>query len=227
MKLILIEGIAGSGKSTVGQKLAKILHANNISAHFFHEFDRMHPIRELDFKDSGELIEKTVSHWQTFVDEHQSPGITIFDGILSQCFIAELMLMCTDEQTIIDSVHKVIEIIEVLDRRVIYLYQDNIREAILKAYNERNETWQKKVDAFIANTEFGRKKKLEGLSGYIVFNQMYSPFLSRIMEDSNVTCLSIETSQGKWTTYYKQITEFLSIPLFENNSIKTLSREED
>jgi len=221
--LILIESIAGSGKSTIGQKLAAILQANNISAHFYHEFDRMHPIRELNSSDSDELIEKTVSRWRTFVNERQSTGIAIFDGVLSQCFIAELILMCADEVTIIEGVHRTIEIIKVLDLLVIYLYHDNIRELILKTYGKRNETWQKKIDMFIESTTYGKKRKLEGLSGYISFNREYVTLLNRIMGSSGLASISIETAQGEWAEYYRQIAEFLSIPSFENSSVKTLN----
>jgi thymidylate kinase len=209
--LILIEGIAGSGKSTVGQELAAILRANKISTEFFHEFNRTHPIRELNLENSSELIEKTASRWQTFVDEYQFPHVTIFDGVLSQCFIAELMLMCADEQIIIEGVRKVVKILEPLEPHIIFLDQNDVKESILKAYRERSERWQKKIDAFITNTEYGRRNKLGGLSGYIHFNQTYSALLSRIMTDADVACLRLETSQGEWSTYYGQITDFLSM----------------
>ncbi|KPK71442.1 hypothetical protein AMJ87_07255 [candidate division WOR_3 bacterium SM23_60] len=210
MKLILVEGVAGSGKSTVGEQLAALIRANNVRVDFHYEFERGHPIRKLDLPNSIELITKTISHWQAFVDEHQSLGIAIFDGILSQCFVAELILMGADEQTIIDGVHKVLKIIEPLEPHIIFLYQDDVKESILKAYSERSERWQKKIDSFIENTEYGNKNELKGLSGYICFNQKYSALLRRIFEDSNVTSISIETSQGEWSTYYKRITDFLS-----------------
>jgi hypothetical protein len=222
-KLILVEGIAGSGKSTIGQKLVAILRAHNISAHFIHEFDRTHPIRDVNCTDSDELIEKTISHWQAFVSEYQSPHVTIFDGILSQCFIAELMLMGTDEQKILDVVHKVLRIIEALDPRIVYLYQDDVRKAIRKAYYERSEKWQRKIDTFIADTEFGRKNQLKELPGYVSFNQVYSTLLSRIIADSDLPCITIETSQRQWPIYYKQIADFLSISSFENNCIETIT----
>lgn len=208
-ELLLIEGIAGSGKSTVGQELAALIRTNNVRADFHHEFERGHPIRTLDLPDSNELITETISHWRAFIDEHQSPGIAIFEGILSQCFVAELILMGADEQTIIDGVHKVLKIIEPLKPHIIILYQDDVKASILKAYSERSERWQKKIDSFVENTEYGKKNELKGLSGYIRFNQKYSAFLRRIIEESDVASISIETSQGEWPTYYKQITDFL------------------
>ena len=157
------------------------------------------------------------------MNKRQSTDIAVFDGVLSQCFIAELILMCADEGTIIEGVHRIIEVIEGLDPRVVYLYQNNVQESILKAYNKRNENWQKKIDTFISNTAYGKKGKLEGLSGYISFNREYGTLLNRIMGSSGLVSISIETAQEEWATYYRQIVEFLSMPLLENRSVKALN----
>ncbi len=223
-KLILIEGIAGSGKSTVGQKLYRSMSKNNADVTFFHEFDPLNPISELNSENSIELINTSLSHWRSFVDQQRhSNEVTIFDGILSQCLIAELVLMCTDELTIIHHMRELGEILGALGPCVIYLYQKNIQKAITKAYDQRNATWRKKIDTFISNTEFGRKKKLKGLSGYITFNLHYGSVLNRVMSDITIDKISIETSQEEWSTYHAQIAEFLSIPSFENDSIRTLA----
>lgn len=222
----MIEGIAGSGKSAVGEKLAHILSENNISVKFYHEFDRMHPIRESNSKDSSTLISKTISNWRAFVDQQKkSSAVAIFDGVLSQCFIADLVLMCIDEQVIVESIRGLIRTTRVLDPHVIYLYQQDIRAAITKAYNRRSQNWRKKIDTFISNTEFGRKKKLEGLSGYITFNIYYGALLNRAMKDMGIDLISIETSQERWPAYYREISEFLSMPAFENDSVKALNTQ--
>ena len=224
-RLILVEGIAGSGKSTVGQYLATILCKENISAHFIHEFDRGHPIREAYLGDISGFIEKIVTRWRIFVNEHDATGITIFDGVLSQLFIAELVLMNAEEETIVDSIHMIVDVIRVLKPHVIHLYQEDIRASILKAYNNRNEVWQKKIDGFIERTTYGKSRNLVGLPGYVSFNQMYGRLLRRIMSDLDLACVSIETTQGEWQAYYKQISEFLTIPLPENSSIETIQSQ--
>ncbi len=226
-KLILIEGIAGSGKSTVGQKLYRNINKNNVDVKFFHEFDPLNPIRELNSEDSINLINTSLSNWRSFVDQQRhSNEVTIFDGILSQCLIAELVLMCIAEKTIIHHMRELVKILEALSPCVIYLHQKNIRKAITKAYNQRNTTWKKKIDTFNSNTEFSRRKELKGLSGYITFNLHYDSVLKRVMSDIATEKISIETSQGEWSTYYAQIAEFLSIPSFENDSIREFSKKE-
>ncbi len=220
----MIEGIAGSGKSVVGEKLAYILSEKNIRVRFYHEFDRMHPIRESDANNSSTLIDKTISNWRTFVDQQKkSCSVAIFDGVLSQCFIAELVLLCTDEEIITKCMHRLERIMKVLAPRIVYLYQDDIRAAITKAYNRRSERWRKKIDTFISSTEFGKKEKLEGLSGYIAFNISYDALLKKVMSDMNIDMISIETSGEKWPAYYKEITEFLSMPRFEKDGAKKLN----
>ena len=204
----------------VGQNLTAILSKENIGAHFFHEFDRGHPIREADFDDAGEFIEKTFSRWRIFADEHHSRGVTIFDGVLSQLFIAELMFMDVEDETIVDSVHKIVETLRVLEPRVIHLYKDDIRASILDAYSKRNVLWQRKIDGFIESTAYGKNRKLAGLSGYVSFNQTYGKLLRRIMDDLDLACVSIETTRGEWREHYKRICEFLTIPLPENSNIE-------
>ncbi len=227
-KLILIEGIAGSGKSTLGKKLYEIICKNNINVKFFHEFDPLNPIREINSKSDTELISKSLSKWRAFVKQHRnSHEVFIFDGILSQCFVAELILMATDEQTIMYHVRELVKTLEDSNSCVIYLYQENIKEAITKAYDCRNERWKKKIDTFISNTQFGRKKTLKGLSGYITFNLYYDAVLKRIMANVTIDRISVDTSQAEWSRYYEQISEFLSLPSLENDSIRELTKKEN
>jgi thymidylate kinase len=219
-KLILIEGIAGSGKSTVGQKLYRIMSRNNINVKFFHEFDPSNPIRELNSKNNSELINKSISNWRSFVDQlRNSDEVIIFDGILSQCLIAELILMCATERIILNHIRELIEIIEILNPSIIYLYQKNVEESLTKIYTQRNERWRKKIDRFISSTEFGKQKKLKGFSGYVAFNFFYVSILNKIMRDVTIRKILIENSEAKWFTYYGQIAKFLSIPFISDDNI--------
>ena len=217
-RLILIEGIAGCGKSTVGKRLHKMVSNSGINVKLFHEFDPVSPIHDVASDDEDEIIQKSLANWTAFADRFGDlDDVFIFDGILSQCLVAELILAGAERDTIAKHISDVLETVVDFHPCIIYLHHEDINEAITRTYNRRNETWKKKIDGFIQNTEFGRQNRLEGLSGYIAFNKHYGSVLGEIIRSAYTKKIVIGISQGEWSKYYTQISRFLSIPLLEGD----------
>ena len=217
-RLILIEGIAGCGKSTVGKKLHRMVSNNGVNAKFFHEFDFVNPIQDVANNNNDEIMHKSLANWRTFADRSGDlDDVFIFDGILSQRLVAELILTCTEEDIIAKHISDVLETVADFHPCIIYLYHEDASEAIIRTYDQRSETWKKKIDGFTQNTEFGRQNRLKGLSGYISFNKYYSSVLGEIIRSAHARRIAIDTSRGEWLEYYAQISKFLSIPLLEGD----------
>jgi thymidylate kinase len=81
-KLILIEGLAGSGKTTTTEHLASILQYQGVECQYFSEDADPHPIPCLEYEIEG-LTPKMVSLWKAFVKQAvNKPVVTIIESRL-------------------------------------------------------------------------------------------------------------------------------------------------
>src|ERR1051325_8136278 len=87
-KLILIEGLPGSGKSTTAQKLANVISNSEIACQCFLEWSTNHPIQIGDDSQLGEIIATSINReselfqkWQNFVQVQQTQElVTIMES---------------------------------------------------------------------------------------------------------------------------------------------------
>ncbi len=83
-KLILIEGLPGSGKSTSTTYLRGALQAKGFECRQYLEEDEPHPIPGLDYELKG-LAGKIVPLWEAFAEQAEAEtGVTIIESRLWQ-----------------------------------------------------------------------------------------------------------------------------------------------
>src|SRR5262245_6768626 len=84
MKLILVEGIPGTGKTTTTENLGTSLQQRGIECRWYFEEDNPHPIARLEMK-LNELAEKLPMQWAAFVEQaSQEKVVTIVESRLWQ-----------------------------------------------------------------------------------------------------------------------------------------------
>ncbi|QSO55077.1 hypothetical protein JZ785_11360 [Alicyclobacillus curvatus] len=95
-KLILVEGIPGSGKSTTAQYISRCLEQNGIPSEWFYEENSNHPVYAFDSLESmsvlvrrlsegqfDEVIEGALDYWERFALHVQRSGrVTVIDSCL-------------------------------------------------------------------------------------------------------------------------------------------------
>jgi Fe-S cluster assembly ATPase SufC len=136
-RLVFVEGIMGSGKSTTARFLTEHLQYNQIAARFVLEGPTVeepdHPLRvATDFPHPNRIwldvtiehyIERSLLKWHNFVQEaRRSPVTTICDGLLFHGNMTDLMLMNAKPHVLHRYVGQVIECIQYLHPVLIYFY---------------------------------------------------------------------------------------------------------
>src|SRR5687767_4764371 len=140
-KLIFVEGIIGSGKSTTARFLTERLGQQQIAAQYICDGGQGHPIRV-----SGSLVhplqvwrdltaDQFIAHslrtWQDFVREaRQSDSVTVCDGQLFHGNMTELLLLHADPIVLQAYVGQVVDILYDLAPVLIYLYQADVGQAL-------------------------------------------------------------------------------------------------
>ena len=217
-RLIFIDGISGSGKTSTGQFLYRQFLLNSLDVSFLHEFHIPHPIHEWNLTDPKEWIDVTLAHWRTFVDNMlASDKIVIMDSTLFQGTMGVLLELDVDRDTILNYALQVPDIIKPLHPALIYFHQTDYREALLKIYHEREERIRIKKDNYVQTIKYGQNRQLHGHEGYMHFVEELRDISNELVSKYDISKISIENSAGDWEDYHRQILQFLSLPFVEDH----------
>ncbi len=210
--LIIIDGIAGSGKSTTGQRLYRALHLNGYSAEFYHEFCRPHPVLGVEADSISDWIERSMTAWRGFIHRLSERNIiAVVDGALFQCGVGELLELDADDRTVLDYVQGIAELVIPVGAIMIHLYQRDIEAALRRVFDQRPEAWRRRVLAAFSDTAYGRNRSLDGFDLYLDFNRSLRRLSDDMFDAFDMRKLAIENADLRWDAYFGQIRRFLGL----------------
>jgi hypothetical protein len=216
--LILIDGIAGTGKTTLSHKLHQIVNDLYGNAILYQEFKTPHPIHEWEVDDYQIWQRKTIENWKNLVHELlRTSSIGILESSLFQGTVGDLLERDIDEDTIFEYASQVPSLIQATSPVLIYLAPDSITPHIERTYSQRTGRWQTKIDHFIQHTAFGQARTLSGLEGYITFLKTLKRLSVQLFQTYEMKKLFVNISQYTWDNYETLITNFLDIPMKESH----------
>ncbi len=214
-RLILIDGLPGSGKSTTAQYLAMQLQRNGFEARWFYETESDHPIyTELaDGQDTLEFVETTLAKWRSFAHRAgESDVVTILESSIFQCTVEELLLANVERDEIREFAHSVQAIVGHLKPILIYLYQDDVELALREICRKRGADWQDWFVDEITTKPFARSENLTGFGGLVAFYRICRGLTDELFAEFECLKIGVETSGGDWRDRRRKILNFLSVP---------------
>lgn len=210
-RLILIDGMPGSGKSTTGQWLKETLESNKIPCRFFHELEQNHPLRIYDkhfdsFTNPEEaewFIAKVKQLFRDFVEERlHKHEIAIVESYLFQNTIGFAYNMGMDESLLLDLAASIQSVLLPLQPALIYYYQVHV---------ERNWRWI----CELRGPEFTQGRcGLYTDDDFVQAGSFWTAnqhFVSAIVQEWEIPKLVIRNEHYLWAEYKTRIKEFLQI----------------
>ena len=217
-RLILIDGISGSGKTSIGQFLKRQYMLSGFSSRFLHEFHAPHPIHEWEITDAEKWVTLTLNHWRKFTEEMvSSDDIVIMDATVFQGTCGVLLELDADRDVIFNFALPVPGIIEPLNPALIYLYQADYRKALIKIYNEREERIKVKKENYVRTIKYGQNRNLHGHEGYMQFVGELRDLSLNLFDQYEMSKIKIDNSDGDFIKLHKRILRFLDIPYKEDS----------
>ena len=213
-KLILVEGLSGSGKSTIAHFIARQLQHNGIKVNWFHEGERLHPI-SMDVESCVEsYMTEMLEKWTTLVKQMGPSGeVTVIEARFFCNVIESLLIHNVERSRIVQYGDGLQEIIEPLNPALVYLAPKDIARAFEQNFRNRGEGFKDSAIQYVTSTPYGKKKGLEGYDGVVALGRDFVAITDELFEEYRIKKLRIDISGGDWDSYNRRVMEFLSIPL--------------
>ena len=217
-KVILVEGMPGTGKSTVSQFINLQLHANGRPSNWCHEERAAHPVRLFYEPDRhlswSDYSEEAASRWQSYAQElHGQDQIPVLDAAILQNHVRSMLLFDCDRNAILDLVCRIESLIASLDPVLIYLRPNDIERNFRDVVDVRGERmlelWIEDHDKF----PYTRRAQSGGYPGFIAFWREFGEISDRVFEGLAISKLRQNLSRDDWDERYREILDFLDVPL--------------
>jgi thymidylate kinase len=208
-KLILIDGMPGSGKSTTGKLISERLNEFNISNRFFHEQDDKHPLRIYDrqftsFTISEEeewFVAKVKQLFNDFVKERiENNEVTIMESYIFQNTIGFAYNMQMNPEGILDLTKTIQIILSKLQPVLIYYYQVNVEQNWRWICEIRGPEFTQNRCGLYCDEDFIEAGKFWTRNQEFVFD---------IVQNWKIPKLIIKNKDYQWEEYRDRIYDFL------------------
>jgi thymidylate kinase len=224
-KLILVEGIPGSGKSTAAQRLERHLAAQGIPVRWWYEEERDHPLylfhdraslqQVIDTLNAGhhqQIVAAVLRKWRELATTlRDSERVVLVDSCLFGYLTWTLFPLGVPPAEINAYLAEVAAIIHPLDPCLIYFYQEDVAAALRRFHARRGGATEQEMNAALQNP-YSRRRGLQGFDGLVTYWTDYRCFTDAALATIDIATLAIDTTAGDWATYQRQIRDFLDLP---------------
>jgi hypothetical protein len=222
-RLVIVEGIMGSGKSTTMRFIAKRLQESGAEAQPVHERTDPHPVRATDelehwfepWRDAtaAQLAQRALARWSAFVESIRTGvAVVVMDGQLFHGDLTHLLLMEAEPALISNYVQAVAAAIASLDPFVLYFWQEDVDKAIRTVCAERGDEWVAYQVNWKLAAPYCVRRGFAGLDGLIALYRDYRRMTDHLFEQLPIAKLAIENSERDWPAHEKRILRALRLP---------------
>lgn len=221
-RLIVLDGLPGSGKTTTAEWLTAQLQQQNIQTWHLVESDITHPLWWYQFWDGNDyltpdfdtiaietFLEASLSKWRGFVDS--SNQLVITESVFFQDAIAMFLMGGATPTRLMEYAREVQQIAQALNPVLIYYRQSDVSSALQKICAIRGKEFEDELVTNMENFPHLKQRKLKGLDGVATLWQDIHKLTDSVFEEYNIRKLAIDASDGNWLDYRQRILKFLKL----------------
>lgn len=214
-RLIFVEGIPGSGKSTCARFLANQFERNGHTCELYLETTYLHPVIYAEgFNDYRSFIDSYLEKWSKFMSCEGDSEIIVMESALIQNPMIHLLHKDVDRSLIYDLIVKVSNLFNETDCKLVYLYQEDAAAAIERMIQlrGREDFLIRKHNEFKHEPYFVNREQL-GVEAHISFFLEYAGLANQIVPDLRIETLCIENSKRDYSSYEEQLLQTFNLKL--------------
>jgi hypothetical protein len=237
-RLVILEGLMGTGKSTMCRWLVGQLRGNGVPVRVFGNPRRGQERGPDAFRtalaevaDPGALwasvsatalAARSRHAWDSFVAQTDAwDGVALFDGRFLYADIAGLLLMDAPPDEIAAHAKWIADRVRPLGARLIYLEAESAADGLQRVAWSRGRAWLEAMSAGEGgnsraararlDSPFFRGRDLHGHAGTVAFLHSYLELCATIIPKLDLPHLRLETWKGDWSAYHVEILRFLGL----------------
>lgn len=224
--LILIEGLPGSGKSTMAHFLLRYLATNDVPSTWWYEEVKGHPLYlfddatsvqrvlgDLGAGDYPSVIAAALDKWRQFADAVQtSDRVVLLDSCLFGYLTWTLFPFNVPQADIHAYLAEVERIIGAANPHLIYLHQRDVAAALTRICTRRGGTTEERLIRNATESPYGKQRRFHGFAGMAALWADYRVFTDEAYARIGFAKLAIENSAGDWKEDERQALRFLGLP---------------
>jgi thymidylate kinase len=213
-KLIIVEGLTGSGKSTTAHFIARQLAYNGVAATWLHEGELPHPIL-IDLDTSIEsYMTRIRDNWAAFVDQvRSSPRVRVVEGCFFNNLLETLWAYKVERSEIMQFAAELQALGEPLNPTLIYLVQSDVEQALVRNFGNRGTDFRTFVIDLATTTPLAQQRGWEGYAGMVHYWQAFVALTDELFERFPYRKVKIDNTAGDWDDCNRQVMACLSMPL--------------
>lgn len=226
-RLILIDGISGSGKSTTAQFISHQLNLNGFSSEWYHEEEDNHPLwynwQSNEATHSIDEVKKFIKVYPTIFKEFansikEDNKIHIIESYYLQDSVRILFQNNIDRNEIYNFYHEINKIIELLNPLIIYFQHGDVLKSINKTWEIRGEYWKNWFIENISNPcTYVKSKKLNGEVGAYTLMNDYQNLTNELLGSTEFPVITLD-SDNSWISNYELLLKELNIKNLDFNN---------
>jgi len=214
-KLIVLDGLPGSGKTTTAEWLTPQIKQQGIKTWYLSENDTAHPLwwyRYWDGKDYltpdfdhipiETFLDTSLSKWRGFVDS--SNQLVIVESVFFQDAAAMFLMGGATPIQLIEYAHKVEQIAQTLNPVLIYFRQNDVPKALQKICAIRGKEFEDELVTNMESFPYLKQRKLKGLEGVATLWRDIHELADSIFEDYKIRKLAIDASDGNCRHHFRR-----------------------
>lgn len=229
-KLIFVEGLPGSGKTTTASWLAARLQSERLLVNLFLEHQPEHPLNvggplhpsgsttgEAFFHryTAASFVHESLQRWHAFVRAAlQAEAISVLDSYPFQNTVRVLLQLNATPACMRAYAGQVEALVMPLQPVLIYFTHRDLLHAFhhLRAISaQRGQAWTDYVVELVTHCPYAMAQHLEGFSGALAVLGDYKQLTDALLRQSRCPRLVLEDGTGGWEGCYQQIEAFLGL----------------
>ena len=215
-RLVLVEGLPGSGKTSAARHLARSLRSRGIAATLIRELEPDHPViprSVMKRAAQDDYAELCLSRWRAFATERGGEEVAIIEGCAFQSTVRFLYANRVSSDEIRSYWESCEKLIAPLAPRLVYLYQpEPARFMRSRTLTRRGSEWTQKVAGYAQGTPRSLEHDWQGEDGMVAFWKDYRVLCDDLYGRSTTCKLAIDNSEQFWSREHARIVEWVLDP---------------
>lgn len=217
-KLVLIDGIPGTGKSSTAQYIHLNLLRGGISSRWHHEEESGHPLfypdTNIQVIDWDKGLRRFMSKWPGNWDNlyrmvSGGQEVHIITSYLLQDGARVLFNNMVPSEEIREFCRDLVKRIAPLDPVFIFMHAPDVRKLMRRTFKARGEEWKEYFISFDQRTKYAQAREITGERASVSLWHDFQQLSEKVFDDLDIRKMRLEVNGDNWAHIYAALRQEL------------------